>query len=87
VLTLPGGTVVGRAGLSQLTNLGLTELVAASPADFVRRAVESVADLARLAATRASLRERMRRSPLMDAVRFTRDVEAAYRAMWQAWCE
>jgi len=26
-------------------------------------------------------------SPLMDASRFARDVEDAYRTMWQTWCE
>jgi predicted O-linked N-acetylglucosamine transferase (SPINDLY family) len=28
----------------------------------------------------------MQRSPLMDARQFARDVEAAYRQMWRAWC-
>ena len=35
---------------------------------------------------RATLREQMEASPLMDAARFARDVEAAYRTMWAAWC-
>ena len=25
-------------------------------------------------------------SPLMEAARFTRDIEAAYRQMWRKWC-
>jgi predicted O-linked N-acetylglucosamine transferase (SPINDLY family) len=28
----------------------------------------------------------MLESPLMDAAGFTREVEAAYRQMWQTWC-
>jgi predicted O-linked N-acetylglucosamine transferase (SPINDLY family) len=28
----------------------------------------------------------MRQSPLMDAPRFARAVEAAYRKMWRKWC-
>jgi predicted O-linked N-acetylglucosamine transferase (SPINDLY family) len=28
----------------------------------------------------------MRASPLMDAPRFARGIEAAYREMWQRWC-
>jgi predicted O-linked N-acetylglucosamine transferase (SPINDLY family) len=32
------------------------------------------------------MRQRMERSPLMDAPRFARNIEAAYRAMWRTWC-
>ena len=86
VVTLAGATVVGRAGVSQLRNLGLKELIADGPEQFVRIAVELAGDLSRLGTFRATLRELMRRSPLMDAPRFTRSVEAAYRMMWQRWC-
>jgi protein O-GlcNAc transferase len=34
---------------------------------------------------RATLRQRLRKSVLMDAGRFARNVEAAYRAMWRRW--
>ena len=39
-----------------------------------------------LAKLRAGLRERMTRSPLMDAPRFARNMEAAYRRAWCRWC-
>ena len=87
VVTLVGQTVVGRAGLSQLTNLGLPELIAETPEDFVRIAIELSRDLSRLNKLRATLRERMQNSPLMDALRFARNIEAAYRSMWYRWCE
>lgn len=86
VVTLVGRTAVGRAGLSQLTNLGLVELAADTPEQFVRTAVGLAADRPRLAELRGSLRSRMQRSPLMDAPRFARGVEAAYRTMWRSWC-
>ena len=86
VVTLVGKTVVGRAGLSQLTNLGLPELIARTPEEYVRIAAALARDLPRLAALRATLRERMRNSPLMDAPRFARDIERAYREMWRQWC-
>ena len=35
---------------------------------------------------RGTLRARMEASPLMDAPRFARDIEAAYRQMWSKWC-
>ena len=86
VVTLVGGTVVGRAGLSQLTNLGLGELIARTPEEYVRITADLARDLPRLAVLRGTLRERMRNSPLMDAPRFARDIERAYREMWRQWC-
>ena len=86
VVTRVGQTVVGRAGLSQLSNLGLTELAAANDAKFVEIAARLAGDISRLSALRAGLRERMRRSPLMDAPRFAKSIESAYREMWRTWC-
>ncbi len=86
VITLVGKTVVGRAGVSQLTNLGLTELIANTPQEYVRLAAELAGDLPRLAELRRTLRPRMQSSPLMDAAGFARDIEAAYRQMWRTWC-
>src|SRR5258707_1158915 len=40
VITLVGQTVVGRAGFSQLMNLGLPELIAKKPEEYVRLAAE-----------------------------------------------
>ncbi len=86
VVTLTGPTVVGRAGLSQLTNLGLPELIASGREQYVHVVAELARDLPRLSDLRATLRGRMRASPLMDASRFARNIEAAYRAMWRRWC-
>jgi predicted O-linked N-acetylglucosamine transferase (SPINDLY family) len=86
VLTLPGEMPASRAGLSLLSTVGLGELVASSERDYVRMAVELAENLPRLAELRATLRTRMQASPLMDAPRFARNVEAAYRRMWRAWC-
>jgi predicted O-linked N-acetylglucosamine transferase (SPINDLY family) len=87
VVTLVGSTVVGRAGYSQLMNLGLPELVAWTPDEFVRIVVELAGDLPRLARLRSELRGRMQRSPLMDAPRFARGFEAALRSMWLNYCQ
>jgi predicted O-linked N-acetylglucosamine transferase (SPINDLY family) len=86
VVTLVGPTVVGRAGLSQLTNLGLPELIAYTPEQYLRIATELAHDLPRLSRLRSTLRGRMEASPLMDAPRFTRNIEAAFRQMWRRWC-
>lgn len=86
VVTRVGDTVSGRAGLCQLTLLGLEELVARSDEDFIRIAADLASDLPRLVALRTSLRDRMQASPLMDSRRFARGMEAAFRAMWGRWC-
>ncbi|HUO07062.1 MAG TPA: tetratricopeptide repeat protein [Phycisphaerae bacterium] len=85
VITLAGGggqTAVSRAGLSQLTNLNLPELIAHSPQEFVEIAKSFTHDLPRLAHLRSTLRERMQNSPLMNAPQFTRDIESLYRRAW-----
>jgi protein O-GlcNAc transferase len=86
VVTRVGATVVGRAGLCQAMNLGLPELVASTADEYVKIAVGLGTDLERLAALRVSLRDRMERSPLMDAPRFVRNLEGAYRQAWRDWC-
>ena len=86
VVTLIGSTVTGRAGLSQLTNLGLQELIAENSEHYVTIAKELAQDRLRLNKLRATLRQRMQASPLMDATRFARSIEAAYREIWTRWC-
>jgi predicted O-linked N-acetylglucosamine transferase (SPINDLY family) len=82
VVTLHGHTAVGRGGVSILSNVGLPELIAATTDDYVRIAADLAADRSRLGELRAAIRPMMRRSPLMDAPAFARDVEDAYRQMW-----
>jgi predicted O-linked N-acetylglucosamine transferase (SPINDLY family) len=82
-----GDRAVGRAGLSQLSNLGLQDLAAETPEAFVALACQFTGNLARLQELRSTLRQRMLDSPLMDGKRFARGVEEAYRQMWRRWCE
>jgi predicted O-linked N-acetylglucosamine transferase (SPINDLY family) len=87
VISLCGDRTVARGGLCQMTNLGLADrFVARSPEEFTRLAVQCADDLDGLAKLRATLRERLRASPLMDAPRFARHFEHALRAMWRRWC-
>lgn len=85
-VSLAGRTAMSRAGMSQASNLGLPEWVARSPDEFLRIAVAWAGDLPRLAKLRATLRERMAKSPLMDGGRFARGIEGAYRKIWTEWC-
>jgi predicted O-linked N-acetylglucosamine transferase (SPINDLY family) len=86
VVSLVGRTAVGRGGASILSNVGLPELIAQTPQQYVQIAADLAGNLPRLAELRRTLRARMQASPLMDAPRFARNVEAAYRQMWRNWC-
>jgi predicted O-linked N-acetylglucosamine transferase (SPINDLY family) len=87
VVTAPGSRPSSRSTASILSTAGLPEWIASSSEDYVRLAAEYARDETRLIGLRKSLRERLRRSPLMDEERFVRDLEAAYRQMWRQWCE
>ncbi len=83
IITLAGKTHVSRVGVSQLTNLGMTELICHTPEEYVATAVRLAADLDHLGTLRKQLRVRMAASPLVDSQRFTNNLEKAYRAMWK----
>ena len=48
-------------------------------------AADLARDPARLSHLRSGMRERMQRSPLMDARRFTANLESLYRGIWNEW--
>jgi len=86
VITLAGKTGVSRSGVSILNNIGLSDLVANSIDEYLSIAQTLAQDIPRLTELRSTMRQRMKASPLMDAPRFARNMEAAYRSMWRAWC-
>lgn len=86
VLALHGDRHVSRNGSGIMQAMEMPEWVAQSEADYVDRAVAFASDLPALAALRSSLHERFVSSSLCDAPRFARNLEQAFRSMWQAWC-
>jgi protein O-GlcNAc transferase len=82
VITLAGDTHASRVGASLLKNVGLGNLVAATPDEYARTAVELANDVQNLQKLRGSLRIMMRNSPLTDAKRFTSNLEHCYRKIW-----
>jgi predicted O-linked N-acetylglucosamine transferase (SPINDLY family) len=86
VVSLAGERPVSRGGLSILSNLGLPELVAFTEDDYIEVATRLASDVPRLAELRQTLRSRIEQSVLMDAPRFARQIEAAFRSIWQQWC-
>ena len=87
VVTLEQTLMAGRQSAAFLHNVGATELIAATPNDYVRIAVELAGDRRRMVQYRETLRPAMRASRLQDYAGFTRNLEAAWRAMWRAWCD
>jgi protein O-GlcNAc transferase len=86
VVSLVGETAVGRGGKSILSNIGLPELAARRPRQFVQTAITLAQSPDRLAELRRTMRHRMLTSPLMNARRFARNIENVYRQMWTQWC-
>lgn len=87
VVTLVGETHVSRMGLSILSTLGLTELVAHTKEEYIDICVNLANDVERLQNLRTGMRERMLKSPLMNGATFTHHLENAYRKMWKKWCQ
>lgn len=86
VLTRRGDRYVAHMGESIMHNMDLADWIAADTDDYIRKAAAFAADLDRLAGLRTTLRPRLLASPLMDAPAFARELEQAFRGMWQIWC-
>ncbi|NCD15070.1 MAG: methyltransferase domain-containing protein [Bacteroidia bacterium] len=82
VVTCPQSRVVSRQTHAFLHQIDLPDLSARDADDYVRIATELASDRERLAELRASLREKMHASPLMDVTRFTRQLEDTLRALF-----
>jgi len=82
VVTYAGQIAVGRGSSSVLSNVGLADLIAATPDEYVNIA----ANWQKWISLRPVLRKRMQDSPLLDRQQFARDVEAAFQQMWTNWC-
>ena len=78
--------MISRQTAAMLRQVGGEEFIAGTRDEYVALAVRWAQQPERLAAVRASLRERMRASPLCDGARFTRALEAAYRSVWRRYC-
>lgn len=82
VISLAGRTHASRVGASILTRAGLSDLIASTPQEYLRKAAALAADGRRLRELRAGMRDRMRGCALLDVRGFTRNLESAYRQMW-----
>lgn len=81
VVTKTGGTFAGRHSTSHLRNVGLDDWIVETESDYIRLAIDKASDKHSLRTTRASLRNRMKASPICDHAGFTQSLERAYAMM------
>jgi predicted O-linked N-acetylglucosamine transferase (SPINDLY family) len=86
-VTLADRPSMGRLGSSILRAIGRPEWIAQTEAEYVRIAVALAGDLPALASNRTVQRSQMEASPWMDEPGYARKVEAAYRMMFNRWCD
>lgn len=86
VITLVGKRYASRMGLSILSTLGLTPLIAYTPQKYVDIAVNLAHNLAYLRSLRNSMRQRMQTSLLLEPTLFTHHLERVYRDIWKMEC-
>ena len=72
---------MGCVGATLLKPLGLEDWVVKDEAAYIEKAVDHASNLTNLTQLRASLRQRLEKSSLLDAVKCTKETEAAYQQM------
>jgi predicted O-linked N-acetylglucosamine transferase (SPINDLY family) len=85
VLTLSGETFASRVAASLLRNLGLPELITRSLADYRVAALGLAQNAGLLGALRERLEASRKESQVFNADRFARNLEKAYRTMWETY--
>jgi predicted O-linked N-acetylglucosamine transferase (SPINDLY family) len=83
VLTCAGATMASRVAGSQLSAIGLPELITASLADYEALALELAREPQRLNALRARLGANRATQPLFDMARFTRALDDLLISAWE----
>ena len=83
VLTQIGHAFAGRVAASLLNAVGLPELITHSPKEYEDLAVNLGLHPEKLAALREKLASHLTTAPLFDTALFTRNIESAYRQMYE----
>jgi predicted O-linked N-acetylglucosamine transferase (SPINDLY family) len=83
VVSVAGSSYVSRQGVCLLSLLGLTEWLAATPEEYVQRAVTLARSPAVLTAASRGLRARLQNSPFMDYRQFAGEFAKAILTAWQ----
>jgi protein O-GlcNAc transferase len=83
VITLQGDHFASRVSSSVLSAIGLTELISHSLEEYETLAVQLALNPADLRAIRQNLAKNRLSAPLFDTPRFVRNLESAYKEMWE----
>lgn len=87
IVTLGGHSMRHSQGAWLMRHLGLEDWIADSEARYIEIAVEKASNLDKLAHLRRGLPNLWRESSLGDPIAVTHGIEAAFRAVWQRYCE
>jgi protein O-GlcNAc transferase len=85
VLTCIGRTFAARVAASLLHAAGMPDLVTSSPEEYEALALKLATEREQLGNYRRYLEANRRTMSLFDMGRFTRNIETAYRGMWETW--
>ena len=85
-VTLCGDRHATRVGASLLAKAGVSEFIAHSEEMYARIASQAAGDIGELDVLRRRIRGNLLSSPLLDAAGLAKQIESAYRNIWQRWC-
>lgn len=87
VISLMGQPHASRVGFDLLSRLDLQFFAAQTSEEYVNKAIALALKPEALVNIRATMRQRLAASPLCSYQLITKDIENAYRKMWQDYCE
>jgi predicted O-linked N-acetylglucosamine transferase (SPINDLY family) len=86
LVTKVGEQFAARNSYAFMTNVGLTEGIARTDEEYIEWGIKLGQDAQLRQQIRAKLRDSRQSSPLWNAREFTRQMENAYRKMWERYC-
>ena len=86
VVTLAGERWIQRTSYGFLKGIGLDDLCTYSEKDYVETACSLAQDIGRLSHYKQTIRPALLESSICDSATFTKNLETAYRTMWEVYC-
>ncbi len=86
VIALRGDRRSARSTAVVVAGIGHHDWIADSPEDYIQRVVTLANDLPQLSALRHSIRPKLQ-ATILDAERFTNELESHYLKFWRCWLE